>query len=233
VKKLIETNDPLETTEARLVIEKADDALKEFGNTNQQQKLDLREWKSRAESVLAPKNLKELRDRSEARILTSAWRRPRIRTGITALAVFVVIIGFLAYIRDLIPNARISTGTEALQVPLGVPEGQPWAVIGKHEIELDSRNENEGSFCYRYQGAGVKLSLPDNTEKPRQSRLVLLENGTPLGPKSRLHVDIAAKGRGLYSHWSNGSYTVLYFSTSDNSDPRENKRDYVLTVAKE
>jgi hypothetical protein len=46
VKELIEANQTLEPPVARLVIEKADDALKEFGNTNQEKKVELREWKS-------------------------------------------------------------------------------------------------------------------------------------------------------------------------------------------
>ena len=50
----------------------------------------------------------------------------------------------------------------------------------------------------------------------------VLENGVPLALTDSLHADIADKGAGRYSLWG-GS---LYFSTSDNSDPRKNGRKY-------
>jgi hypothetical protein len=55
------------------------------------------------------------------------------------------------------------------------------------------------------------------------STLVLLENGKPLGPAHSAHADIRKLGEGRYSHW--GART-LWFSTSDNSDPRTNGREY-------
>jgi len=55
------------------------------------------------------------------------------------------------------------------------------------------------------------------------SDLVLMENGKPLGPPHSAHVDIRQQGLGRYSHW--GART-LWFSTSDNSDPRTNRGEY-------
>jgi hypothetical protein len=54
------------------------------------------------------------------------------------------------------------------------------------------------------------------------SPIRLFENNRPLGPAHSLHADVREKGLGHYSHW--GDY--LYFSTSDNSDPRLNARHY-------
>ena len=54
------------------------------------------------------------------------------------------------------------------------------------------------------------------------STLRLFENGKELGPAHAAHVDIRAKGGGQFSHWN----TTLYFSASDNSDPRTNGREY-------
>jgi glycosyltransferase involved in cell wall biosynthesis len=56
------------------------------------------------------------------------------------------------------------------------------------------------------------------------SKLVLSEGGVRLGPKSSMHASIRESGGGQYSIWG-GS---LYFSASDNSDPRTNQRRYVL-----
>ncbi|MCC7493802.1 MAG: hypothetical protein IT204_15710 [Fimbriimonadaceae bacterium] len=55
------------------------------------------------------------------------------------------------------------------------------------------------------------------------SELVLLENGQPLGPAHAPHVDIRKIGLGRYSHWGS---TRVWFSASDNTDPRTNGREY-------
>jgi len=59
-----------------------------------------------------------------------------------------------------------------------------------------------------------------------ESTLQLFENGNPLGPPHAVHNDIRSKGRGRFSHWK----TRLYFSTSDNTDPRTNGRSYAWRI---
>ena len=67
--------------------------------------------------------------------------------------------------------------------------------------------------------------VTDALGAPQVSSLALSESGTLLGPAHSLHDEIRIEGRGRYSHW-NG---YLYFSTSDNSDPRTNGRQYVAS----
>ena len=76
----------------------------------------------------------------------------------------------------------------------------------------------QGRFCYR---ATLKHGAP--SDKHAKSTLVVLEDGQPLGPAHTPHVQIGAKGMGRYSHW--GAHSV-YFSSSDNTDPRKNGREY-------
>ncbi len=57
----------------------------------------------------------------------------------------------------------------------------------------------------------------------KASRTRLFEDGRPLGPAHAVHRSIRRDGRGRFSHWRE----ALYFSTSDNSDPRTNGRLYV------
>src|SRR5438105_3767313 len=57
VKTLVESYEPLDLDKAKLLIEKADDAIKEFGNTNQERKVQLRKWKAQAELVLPPSTI--------------------------------------------------------------------------------------------------------------------------------------------------------------------------------
>lgn len=59
-----------------------------------------------------------------------------------------------------------------------------------------------------------------------RSTATLAEDGTPLGPSHQLHDEVRNIGRGRFSHW-NG---VIYFSTSDNTDPRMNGRTYRLAL---
>jgi len=66
----------------------------------------------------------------------------------------------------------------------------------------------------------------DSIDNHRASSLQLFENGNPLGPAHSLHRDIRSEGRGRFSHW----HSNLYFSSSDNSDPRTNGRVYSYTT---
>jgi len=66
--------------------------------------------------------------------------------------------------------------------------------------------------------------LSDHSEAPMRSPARLYEDDVPLGPLHTLHRSIRAFGEGRYSHWD----WWLYFSTSDNSDPRTNGRTYRL-----
>jgi hypothetical protein len=78
------------------------------------------------------------------------------------------------------------------------------------------------------QGAAYVAALPagfpsgDAVLEPVPSALELLEDGVRLGPAHAQHADIRTMGAGRFSHWGR----TLYFSTSDNSDPRHNGRDY-------
>jgi hypothetical protein len=61
-----------------------------------------------------------------------------------------------------------------------------------------------------------------------RSALILYEDGKPLGPARAVHAQIREHGQGRYSHWTRAT---LYFSTSDNSDPRVNGRKYRVASA--
>ena len=64
----------------------------------------------------------------------------------------------------------------------------------------------------------------DTLKYPYASDVLLLENEAVLGPPHAMHTAIAEEGGGRYSHWNSS----LYFSTSDNSDPRSNEREYYI-----
>lgn len=69
-------------------------------------------------------------------------------------------------------------------------------------------------------------NLTDSTRRPNRSKTELFENDTPLGPPHSLHDLIRDTGSGQFSHWGSD----LYFSSSDNTDPRTNRRHYKVVV---
>lgn len=89
----------------------------------------------------------------------------------------------------------------------------------------------EAGYCYKanLDGAswGQELAkLGDSNTAPRHSRTIVLEDGKPLGPAHIEHRMIAKEGNGRYSHWG----STIYFSSSDNTDPNINERDYSLAI---
>ena len=64
----------------------------------------------------------------------------------------------------------------------------------------------------------------DDIGSPDRSTLRLFEDGHEIGPGHALHDVIAREGRGAFSHWGR----VLYFSSSDRSDPVTNRRCYTV-----
>ncbi|NQT15863.1 MAG: hypothetical protein HQ582_24115, partial [Planctomycetes bacterium] len=56
-----------------------------------------------------------------------------------------------------------------------------------------------------------------------RSMLAVFEDGKPLGRARAVHAQIRESGEGRYSHWTRAT---LYFSASDNTDPRTNGRKY-------
>ena len=66
------------------------------------------------------------------------------------------------------------------------------------------------------------MAEADNNEAPYRSPLLMFEGDTELGPGHALHASIQDRGNGRYSFWLN----VVYFSSSDGSDPNNNGRVY-------
>jgi hypothetical protein len=66
----------------------------------------------------------------------------------------------------------------------------------------------------------------DSMNDPSRSKLVLCEDGRPLGPPHSAHEDIRKMGLGRYSHWG----ADVVFSASDNTNPNMNSRSYWVVV---
>lgn len=82
--------------------------------------------------------------------------------------------------------------------------------------------ENGHSFYYKYRSGAFKLLA----NLVREAGLKFREDDKLLEPVQAIHSQIREVGRGAYSIWSE----QIYFSSSDNSDPRRNGRSYYIEV---
>ncbi|WP_432709908.1 pectate lyase family protein [Pedobacter sp.] len=82
---------------------------------------------------------------------------------------------------------------------------------------------SDGGFSYKAYGIAVD---GDSQSNSTISTLRLFENGKELGAAHSKHDDIRKMGKGRFSHW----LSTLYFSASDNTDPRTNGRTYTYSI---
>jgi pectate lyase len=93
---------------------------------------------------------------------------------------------------------------------------------GLFAVDFDGLR-SDGGFAYKI---GYVLAGGDSDDQPIISNLRLFENGVELHPAHSQHADIRNLGGGRFSHWE----TTLYFSTSDNTNPVTNGREYAYTL---
>lgn len=97
----------------------------------------------------------------------------------------------------------------------------------------DIRLSGDNAYFVTFTKASVPSILGtggDNASEPWGSDLEIFENGAPLGPPHTMHATIAKNGNGAYSHWGTSHDSVVLFSSSDNTDPRTNGRQYTISV---
>lgn len=87
----------------------------------------------------------------------------------------------------------------------------------------DIRHESGNCWIARLPDEVAQGETEDSSSA---SPLVLFEDSESLGPTSAPHAVIREQGRGAYSHWNR----ELFFSTSDNSNPLQNRRRYVIAA---
>lgn len=101
-------------------------------------------------------------------------------------------------------SARLGELADLLPLPCVREAGRCWQVFAGRAGESDERNGSN-------------------------SPVRLAEDGCLLGPAHCLHDEIRALGGGRFSHWDG----KLWFSTSDESDPRVNGRRYTLIAGED
>lgn len=97
------------------------------------------------------------------------------------------------------------------------------AVKAKRElIPMTGQFHANGGAAYNYVLPGHLAAQADDGANHMRSRLMVFEDGKPLGLAHCLHDQIRNLGGGRFSHWGE---TVL-FSASDNTNPATNGRSY-------
>lgn len=85
------------------------------------------------------------------------------------------------------------------------------------------------------QGYRYKATLPslarfgDSNANLFYSPALLCEDNKLLGPPHTFHAEIVKMGLGRFSHFGDS----VFFSSSDNSDPNSNGREYVIVIPSE
>jgi hypothetical protein len=90
-------------------------------------------------------------------------------------------------------------------------------LLDKRIVGVLSNIKSEQGYCYT-----AKIPEWVVSDANGHSSIRLFENGEALTPAHSIHSDIRRLGEGRFSHW----FDRVYFSTSDNSDPRTNGRTY-------
>lgn len=98
--------------------------------------------------------------------------------------------------------------------------------VSESFLVIDVSSAHRDRLCW---SLALPAGLPagDSPRDEQASGLQLFEDGIPLGPAHTLHSVIREQGGGRFSHWGHN----LYFSTSDDSDPRVNGRVYAIAGA--
>jgi hypothetical protein len=94
----------------------------------------------------------------------------------------------------------------------------------RNSYKLKGRFKNLGGFLWQADLPHQFEEDADDVGYPEGSAWLLTENGRPLGPMHSDASEIATNGQGRARHWK----SWLQFSTSDNSDPNANGRQYHL-----
>jgi len=112
---------------------------------------------------------------------------------------------------------RTATRMQATATPAKTAMRAPAA------LELDPATVKlQSVHAYWVQLPDEWLSFASDHADPKRSTLVVEEDGVALAP-GNVPLDTVQKvGRGSFLHWGG----ALYFSSSDNSDPRSNGREY-------
>lgn len=130
----------------------------------------------------------------------------------------------------------ISLAAFAVYLPIAYLVGRDFVPPPKPPgamVELLLKIDKGHGFSYVAQSFTL-WEYADDSEDNMRSPVILYEDLTPIGPGLSYLRDIQSIGLGRFAHAKLGhspdSWRFVIFSTSDNSDPRTNGRQYWLVL---
>lgn len=245
VKSLIQETKPLDERTARIIVESADDAIKEFGSTNQEKKVELRRIKSEAEDALPPVTVEELRKRAEGKALKTIHPKSKIARNIF-YAVLILVIAIIALIgigQVLQPNSERTkqrpSSTPAVEADTNakyevffherrldmtrwqfVPDGRATEklspTIWTDKLKVRRLKDYATSFCIRHATTGIPTpEFSSDTHRVSVNETTELPQG---GPRPRLRIfDVCLDvSREPVEQWFELQLTSKYWNASNN-----------------
>lgn len=105
-----------------------------------------------------------------------------------------------------------------------IAEGGRWRDVerGREVLPFAGPFQSAGGAAYAFELPATFDGASDAEADRMASRVMMFEDGKPLGLAHCLHDHIRKHGRGRFSHWGRS----VIFSASDNSDPNSNGRRY-------
>ena len=190
---LFSNTEPLNEQKAKLLIELTDDALKEFGNTNAEKKVKLKEIRAVAESVLPPSTIDELKKRAEGQFLKNyPMNRVLQKILLTSIAIVIVAIPIAAFVRSLTSSINDVTaqnpfgeqeillnGQTLLVQKTTLPAVQDDSKITdvKHLFQIDKPDKSQG-FEYETLNAVDYARKFDSSEAERIEAFAVFRDAT-------------------------------------------------------
>jgi peptidoglycan L-alanyl-D-glutamate endopeptidase CwlK len=173
VKDLIQNKTVLDKNRARIIVESVDDAIKEFGSTNQEKKVELREWKAQAELVLPPGTLEDLRKRAEGELLKKSYPQTPIlrKLLLSTIAVVVIVIGLLSLKSALSSSNNLSNVNT---IGAGAPASSESPDYSNHAFIVDPQvvhpllRERANQLIDRARAQGIPLFYFETYRTPKQ-----------------------------------------------------------------
>lgn len=158
VKSLYQNTNPLDKDTARHIIELADDAIKEFGSTNQEKKVELRQWKAQAELVLPPATVEELRKRAEGQLLKKSYPQNVIlRKTLLWIIVLVIFGGGVLALRKTFLGQSGQAKIEPSPTPSIAMPVSPATTPTPSSTPLSQTLRHLGDNTWEYKGINISL----------------------------------------------------------------------------
>lgn len=183
---------------ARLILEKIEDAIKEFGNTNQEKKVELRDIKGQLEDILPPETVDSLKARATKKLFQRIYPKHSkgrsIFIGLTLTAMAVLLsYGLIVELPNLfkrISTTKLRADEHDAARPRETPKGEGLVPPGRLLV-----------------ASPFRVRLDDCTSRSCDVELFL----RGYDPKGRLRYD----ARGRFDNWITGQYRDTVFNTTD------------------